>query len=268
MGKINLQICLVFLASVGILNSVTAKETNHLSRADELIVEGALHFSDGAFDKAIADFTAVIQLDSTNTFAIFDRASAYRAKGEFEKSIGDLNKYILLNPTNDLAFKNRASDFAAIGEFNKAITDWSEGLRLNPNDATALAMRGFCYNHKERFDDALKDYFQAIQINPTNASTWNNLGWLRATCPIASMRDGNVAVEAATKACDFSNWKNWTRVDTLAAAFAEAGDFQRAIKYQKQALNMNAADDKERKAMQDRLALYEQQKPYRETYKP
>jgi Flp pilus assembly protein TadD len=268
MGKIRLQICLAFLAGVGIVNSMPASETNHLTRVDELIVDGALHFSDGEFDKAIADFTAAIQFDPKNAFAIFDRAIAYRAKGEFEKSIGDLNKYIQLNPTNDLAFKNRASVYAAIGEVDKAITDWSEGLRLNPNDATALALRGFCYDKKGRFDEAEQDYHRAIQIDPINPSAWNNLGWLRATCPIASMRNGKEAVEAATKACNFSSWTNWTRVDTLAAAFAEADDFQQAIKYQKQALDMTAAGDKERKAMQDRLALYEQQQPYREIHKP
>ena len=244
-----------------------ARETNHLSQSDQWVVEGALHVSDGAFDEAIADFSKAIESNPTNANAIFNRASVYRAKGDFEKSIAGFDTYILLNPTNAMAFENRASDFAGLGEFDKAIKDWSEGLRLNPNDATALAMRGFCYNNEQRFNDALKDYYRAIQIDPTNASAWNNLGWQRATCPIAAMRDGKEAVEAATKACDFSNWKNWTRVDTLAAAFAEAGDFQQAVKYQNQALNMIAAGDEERKAMQNRLALYQQQQPYRKIYK-
>jgi tetratricopeptide (TPR) repeat protein len=284
--KINLQICLVFLASVGIVNPVGAEETNHLNRVDDLIVEGAIHYDHGEFDKAISNLTTVLQFDPTNAIAIFDRAIVYRAEGEFVKSIEDLNKYILLNPTDDselkvykrlfleqrvLAFEDRASDFAAIGEYDKAIDDWSESLRLNADEATnatSLAMRGFCYYKKGRFGEAEKDYHQAIQIDPKNPSAWNNLGWLRATCPIASMRNGKEAVEAATKACNFSSWTNWTRLDTLAAAFAETDDFQQAIKYQKQALDMTAAGDKERKAMQDRLALYEQQLPYRETQKP
>jgi tetratricopeptide (TPR) repeat protein len=248
------------------LNSSFAGETNHLSQADELVFEGALNCTNGNLDNALADFSKAVELDPTNADAIFDRASIYRVKGEFEKSITDLNEYILLNPTNDYAFKTRASDFDRLGKFDEAISNWSEGLRLNPNDANALAMRGFCYNNKEQFNEALKDYYKAIQIDPKNDSAWNNLGWQRATCPIASMRNGKEAVEAATKACDLSNWKKWTRVDTLAAAFAEAGDFQQAVKYQKQALNMYK-HDKAREAMQNRLSLYEKQQPFRATDK-
>jgi tetratricopeptide (TPR) repeat protein len=263
--KIRLQFSPLVLAFAVFVNSAIAGQTNSLSRSDELIVEGALHFSEGAFDEAIASFSMAIQFDPTNANAIFDRAGVYRAKGKFEKSIADYDKYILLNPTNDLAFKSRASDYAGLGQIDKAIRDWNDRLRLNPNDATALAMRGCDYSKKGQFNDAQKDYYQAIQINSTNASAWNNLGWLRATCPIASMRNGEEAVEAATKACDFSNGKNWTRIDTLAAAFAEAGDFQQAIKFQEQALGFNAVNEKERKEMENRLALYQQQKPFHET---
>jgi tetratricopeptide (TPR) repeat protein len=256
--------CILILVLAATGSFSFAGETNHLSQSDEWVVEGALHVNEGAFDEAISDFSKAIESGPTNANAIFNRASVYRAKGEFEESIKDFDRYILLNPTNDLAFKNRASDFAGLGKFNKAIDDWSEGLRLKPNDATALAMRGMCYNNKGRFEDALKDYYQAIKIDSTNASAWNNLAWFRATCPTAAMRNGKEAVEAATKACDYSSWKNWMRVDTLAAAFAEAGDFQQAVKYQKQALNMDKASSKERQAMQSRLVLYEQRQPYRQ----
>jgi tetratricopeptide (TPR) repeat protein len=106
----------MFLAVAVIPSSVIAGETNSPSSFDNLITEGANHFSKGDLDKAIADFSAVIRLDSSNTSALFDRAGAYRAKGELDKSIEDLKKYILLNPANDLAFKGRASVFDAKGE--------------------------------------------------------------------------------------------------------------------------------------------------------
>lgn len=267
MKKSRLRIFLILIAIAVTFNSANAEGTNNLSRVDKLMVEGALHFSEGNLDKAIADFSGVIQLNPTNDFAILNRATAYRAKGEFAKSIKDWSKYILLNPTNHLAFQQRASCFAAIDEFDRALGDWNKSLRLDPNDATSLAMRGFCYNNKEQFDEALKDYYQAIQIDPKNASAWNNLGWLRATCPVTSFRNGKEAVEAATKACEFSDWKNWTRVDTLAAAFAEAGDFQQAIKFQEQALNLDETNNDKRKAMKNRLASFQKHQPFRQTPK-
>lgn len=261
------KIRLVLLAFALITNSTVEAETNNPVGVDYLIREGYIHFAQGDLDKAIADYSTVIRMDSTNTVAIFNRASVYRAKRDFENSVADWNKYILLNPTNALALKNRASVYEDMGEFDKAINDWNQGLRLNPNDANALAMRGDCNGYKGQFGESLNDYNQAIRIDPKCESAWNNLGWLRATCPVASIRSGKEAVEAATKACELSNWMNWGRIDTLAAAFAEAGDFEQAVKYQKRALAMNGVNDKDRQDMFSRLLLYEQRQPCRDSYK-
>jgi hypothetical protein len=94
------------------------------------------------------------------------------------------------------------------------------------------------------------------------ALAFNGRAWLRATCPEGRYRDGRKAVEDARKACDLSEWKNPNDLDTLAAAYAEAGDFTQAIKYQKQALDSPESryDEDGRK----RLKLYESGQAYRE----
>ena len=68
------------------------------------------------------------------------------------------------------------------------------------------------------------------------------------------MRNGKEAVELAIKACELSNWKNWGIIDTLAAAYAEAGNFEQAINYQRQVMQMiNSSGDDSR--IKYRLAL-------------
>jgi hypothetical protein len=91
----------------------------------------------------------------------------------------------------------------------------------------------------------------------------NSLAWLRATCPEPGMRDGKEAVQLAVKACDLSEWKNWGTIDTLAAAYAEIGDFDQATNYQQCVLQMVNPPTDQRK-LQQRLALYREHKPYRE----
>jgi hypothetical protein len=71
-------------------------------------------------------------------------------------------------------------------------------------------------------------------------------------------------VANATKACELSDWKVGLVVEKLAAAYAESGDFEKAVKYQKQALEDKAARKYDGEKMQMRLKLYEQKKPYRE----
>jgi tetratricopeptide (TPR) repeat protein len=118
-----------------------------------------------------------------------------------------------------------------------------------------------------QFDKAVDDFHKSIQINPASDEAYNNLAWLRATCPVESFRNGKEAVEDATKACELTHWKRSDWIDTLAAAYAEAGDFEEAIKYQKQAMNMKEVTENDFKNMQRNLSLYEQNRPNHEGQK-
>jgi tetratricopeptide (TPR) repeat protein len=94
----------------------------------------------------------------------------------------------------------------------------------------------------------------------------NSLAWLLATCPEAKICEGKEAVELALRACELSEWRDWGMIDTLAAAYAEQGDFDRAIKYQKQVLEIGKSSNEYDK-IKEHLSLYEQHRPYREITK-
>ena len=88
------------------------------------------------------------------------------------------------------------------------------------------------------------------------------MGWLRATFPDAKYRDGKQAVEYATKACELADWKNAEWLGTLAAAYAEFGDFDKAVEWQKKALELAGLEEVE--GLREQLSLYQAGKPYRQ----
>jgi hypothetical protein len=91
-----------------------------------------------------------------------------------------------------------------------------------------------------------------------------DLAALLATCPDASVRNGNQAVDFARHACELTEWKLPYCLVTLAAAYAESGDFPQAVKYQKHVLTMRPWTDSERDEIQAHLDLYQQGKPFHE----
>jgi tetratricopeptide (TPR) repeat protein len=117
-----------------------------------------------------------------------------------------------------------------------------------------------------RFDEGLAQFRRALQIQPDSLETQKNLAWLRATCPLASLRNGGEAIEHARRADQLCGGKRADVLDTLAAAYAEAGRFAEALSTARKALDL-ATRQKDR-AMADllrtRIALYEVGKPFHE----
>ncbi len=125
-----------------------------------------------------------------------------------------------------------------------------------------LGVVRFCQG---KFVEAAAHYNEAIRLNPGFADAHNNLAMMLAACPEAKYRDGRRAVESATRACELTEWKQPENLDTLAAAYAEAGDFDAAVRWQARAIEFLMEErEKEEGDFRSRLVLYQAKKPYRE----
>ena len=89
------------------------------------------------------------------------------------------------------------------------------------------------------------------------------MAWLRATHPDASLRDGRAAVRFAEQACIATDFKDPSKLDTLAAALAEAGRFDAAARVLRDALSLIPPE--RQSPYRARLELYELGKPYHES---
>jgi tetratricopeptide (TPR) repeat protein len=152
-------------------------------------------------------------------------------------------------------------------DYDKAIKDFDEAIRLDPQFATTFALRGNAWFAKKDYDKAIKDFAEAIRLDPKDARAFNSRAWLLATCPDAKYRDGKKGVESAMKACELSGWQDPTYLGNLAAAYAETGDFENAVKWQKKAFEFPSygRDHKDTAELgRQLLRLYENKKPYRD----
>jgi Zn-dependent protease/Tfp pilus assembly protein PilF len=148
----------------------------------------------------------------------------------------------------------------AVECFSKVIDSGGEPALL----AAALTNRGIVHIRRGDWQQAIDDYREAIRLQPKLVSAHNNLAWLLATCPVDALRNGQEAVEHATFACNATGWTTPNMLGTFAAACAEIGDFDQAVRWQKKAL----ADSAYRKqygeeTVTERLRLYEHGVPFR-----
>ena len=116
-----------------------------------------------------------------------------------------------------------------------------------------------------QYDKAIECYNKAIQLDPESVPAYRSLAWLLATCRDETYRDGKRAVEEITKAGEITKWQEYTCLSVLAAAQAEAGDFEAAVEAHTKAIEKAPADRKA--AYSVRLEFYKAGKPYRDERK-
>ncbi len=213
---------------------------------------------------AMTDYAKAIALNPQQWQAYFNRAAELRDRGQLREALNDLNKVMELNPEFTGAYMNRANIYVRQGELDKAVADYNAALLRDPNLGVGYITRADIFLRKKDYRHALWDLQTALRMKIKKPErVLNSLAWLRATCPEAEIRNGREAMELALKACELSQWKDWGMIDTLAAAYAEQGNFDQAIKYQKQVLEIGKSSNDYDKIKQ-RLALYERHTPFRE----
>jgi tetratricopeptide (TPR) repeat protein len=231
-------------------------------------VRGALFLQIGDFESAFADYNHTLGLRPHEPAALARRGYALSRKGKIELALADLNEAIRLNPAEPWFYAWRGSVYSATNEFEKGISDMNRAIETNPSQAEFYAIRGYIYNKQQDFAKAAADFTKGVSLNPGSPEACNNLAWLRATCPEETFRNGKEALEIATHGCEITGYKIHNLVDTLAAAYAETGDFDQAIKYQQTCLALPNLPENKRPDMQQRLALYQEHKPFRQKSNP
>jgi tetratricopeptide (TPR) repeat protein len=161
---------------------------------------------------------------------------------------------------------NRAYAWYLKGDYDRAIAGFTDMIKRsssNEHKAVGYAGRARARVRTKDVRGALADCDRAHEVEPNSPWGHEYRAWIRATCPDAKFRDGTKAVEEATIACELTEWKNPPCLETLAAAAAESGDFDAAVRWQSMALE-SLTDDELTPQFRDRLELYRKKHPYRD----
>jgi tetratricopeptide (TPR) repeat protein len=257
--------------------------------------------SQGKFDQAISHYSEALRIKPEDAEAHSNLANVLASQGRFKEAIDHYSQALQIKPDNFEAHNNLGVVLADQGKFNEAIDHYSEALRIRPDYANAHNDLAVALEKQGRIEEAIDHYYEALRIEPNNTIThiqlalvWlsqertdkaiehyqkalslspdstvvlNNLAWILATHENSSFRDGARAVQLAEKACTLSGYKNAISLDTLAAAYAEAGRFHEALQTAQEASKLAVAEGRVElaKEIERRMQLYKAGKPFYES---
>ena len=264
-----MQARFVALAVVGSLLHLTfALPARAQDSAAECFRQGYELSRSHKYREAIPYYTKTIERDGSNSGEYCNRGHAWNTLGEYDKALADFNEALRLDPKDAHACNNRGVTWLRKGEYDKAIADFNRAVAVDPKHAGAYTGRGKVWNEKGQYDKAIADLHQALRLNRQNADAYHLLAWIQSTCPDEKFRDGKEAVENASRARQLDGGKHWNPINTLAAAYAESGDFEQASQWQQKAVDLVESDrsvkEKDKEAVRGRLELYKAKKPYRD----
>ena len=166
-----------------------------------------------------------------------------KEQGNPDKAIEHFQKALQLNPDYAEAHSKLAMVLQEQKRVDQAIKHYQQALKIKAdftevrfNLANALYSQG-------KVGEAIEYYNQVLSIMPKNPVVLTKLAWIRATHPDAKWRDGAQAVALAEQCCQITQNRMVAALNALAAAYAEVGRFEDAVRWQLKAIELASNAD-------------------------
>ena len=255
-------------------------------------------FAQGKLDGAIKHYNEALQIQPDSVEVLKNLGNAFYQQGKLKEAVREYQQVLQMLPDNPDAHNDLGVAIARQGKLNEAITHFTEALRIKPDFADAHSNLGHALANQGKLDEAVTHLEEAVQLDPNSSSAhyqlarasakkgkiseaithlketlrlrpdWvdpmNNLAWLLATHEETRFRNPKEAVRLAERACELTDYENPALLDTLAAAYAAAGKFPRAIETAEKALQLaqSSGQNELMSEIQNRLRLYKAGQPY------
>ena len=218
------------------------------------------------FDEALAAVDELLAMQPGLAQALLIRAQLLEQLDRHDEALGVLEKLAEALPNEPSVHLQLAAHYMDNQQPTRAIESLSKALEIAPDNQVALRLRGDMYLSTGEHEEALADFEAAYKQNPDDSGLLNNFAWTLATSPFDELRNGERAVEIAKRACELTDYKAPHILSTLAASYAETGDFESAIDWATKAVQMSEEEGPSSmtEALSKELASYMASKPWRE----
>ncbi len=220
----------------------------------------------GDVDEAVLHCERAVAMRPTDPDAQVSLGDALLGQKRIDAAISHYQQALATRPDYFLARYGLGRALLNKGDLAGAIENCRAALLIQPEDPDCHTVLAVALDEKGETAEAIRHYEQALKISPKSISALTNLAWVLATCPDGSLRNGSRAVEMARQADQLLGGTNTLVLRTLAAAYAEIGQFEKATKTAQAAIQLARMhrDDSSAAELEQDIALYRLHIPHRE----
>jgi protein O-mannosyl-transferase len=243
--------------------ALTVTDDNHIAHNNV----GIALFTRHDYDGAVRHYREALRIAPSYIEAHGNLGNVFMAQGKFDEAIAEYRIVARANPRDSLVHAQIGKALAIEGKLGEAEECFRETVRLLPSSAAARGDLAKILELEGKLEESIREYRLSLDMRRNQPEVLNNFAWLRATHPDARVRDGAEAVVWAELAVDKTPASAPTAnaLDTLAAAYAEAGRFDEAVSTARRAAAAaKATDPNLLAAIEERAELFATRRPYRD----
>jgi protein O-mannosyl-transferase len=238
--------------------------TSYMARADL----GNLLYYTGKPEEAVEQYEQAVQANPNMRVLRDGLGTVLASLGRYAEATNEFYAAMLLDPGSAAPHFYLGIALAAQNDFTAATNEFAEAVRLDPSDPSTLVEWSKVLLQQRQDAEALDKLHQALQLDPNNFQTLTFAARVLASDERPGIRDGATALAFAQKASAITSGSQPVVEDTLAMAYAESGQFDKAQETVSHAISLATADGMKAEtitAMQERQALYQKHQPWRES---
>jgi tetratricopeptide (TPR) repeat protein len=237
------------------------------NNVNALIDYGVAFEQQGRLTNALAQYREAERLAPDSVQAHFNIGNALDKLDRPAEALPEQLEAVRLNPNAAFVHESAGGVLAELGRFDEALGQFAEAARLDPTYSWAHFQMGKVLLNQGRDAAAIGQFRKALRLNPENYQILTYIAHVLAADENSGVRDGKTALVLATKANVLTAGTQPLTLDALGMAFAETGDFTNAIKATQKAFDIaNAAQMKKLEPLEQRLQLYKNHQPWRESF--
>jgi tetratricopeptide (TPR) repeat protein len=248
-----------------ILYQHTLRVTTDNYIAESNIAQGLMEQS--RFDEAESHILRAFQLRPDYPNANVNMALLCLIKNQTDKAFEFVQRTLQNQPSEANVLYNCGLVLEKLGQSEQALSAYEQAIQCNPDYAAAPNRIGYIKEKQGLFNEACDFYRKSIRANPLQAEGYKNLAWLLAANPAFENHDPKEAVQLAQKACQLTAFREPQALKILAAAYANAGEFEKAVETAQQAVDSANRDGRADFAAEiaEHQQLYQRRRPFRQS---